>query len=184
MSAILNFKLTTNFYFFQQFIDIQDMSKTLHLKYPEYSRQKYKAFLEICEAGFNHLQKSAAAGQPQAPKQPKAINVSDSRWWFRVVPKYPINLFIDTAQFSVSANSPAIFAKPVPIWTLKLLNIGPVLFLDWRMLGNSWCCFHGFCYFSNWCFSVRKGQRCRFCHPPLWNFVVLVSARVDSLLLN
>ena len=112
------------------------MSKTLHLKYPEYSRQKYKAFLEICEAGFNHLQKSAAAGQPQAPKQPKAINVSDSRWWFRVVPKYPINLFIDTAQFSVSANSPAIFAKPVPIWTLKLLNIGPVLFLErWETPG-------------------------------------------------
>ena len=55
------------------------MSKTLHQKYPEYSRQKYKAFLEICEAGFNHLQKSAAAGQPQAQKQPKAVNVSDSR---------------------------------------------------------------------------------------------------------
>jgi len=55
------------------------MSKTLHQKYPDYSRQKYKAFLEICEAGFNHLQKSAAAGQAQIQKQPKPVEVSDSR---------------------------------------------------------------------------------------------------------
>jgi hypothetical protein len=62
----------------QQYIDIQDMSKNLHTRYPEYNRKKYKAFLEICEAGFDFLQKSAAAEASEEPAT-KKIEVSESR---------------------------------------------------------------------------------------------------------
>ena len=60
----------------QQYIDIQDMSKSLHTRYPEYNRKKFKAFQEICEAGFDFLQKSAAAEQQAAPP---TIEISESR---------------------------------------------------------------------------------------------------------
>jgi hypothetical protein len=45
----------------QQYIDISDMSRTLHKKYPEYGRRKLKVFYEICETCFNSLMKSTAA---------------------------------------------------------------------------------------------------------------------------
>jgi hypothetical protein len=54
------------------------MSKTLHQKYPDYQRRKYKVFLELCEAGFNYLQKTAAA-QASQEQSPKPIEVSESR---------------------------------------------------------------------------------------------------------
>jgi hypothetical protein len=71
-------KLSFFFIAFQQYIDIQDMSKNLHTRYPEYNRKKYKAFLEICEAGFDFLQKSAAAEASEEPAT-KKIEVSESR---------------------------------------------------------------------------------------------------------
>ena len=57
---------------------MQDMSKTLHQKYPDYQRLKYKVFCDICEAGFDYLQKSAAAKAKQ-DSAAKTITISDSR---------------------------------------------------------------------------------------------------------
>ena len=61
---------------------MQDMSKNLHFRYPEYNRKKYKAFQEICQAGFDYLQKSAAAEAASAASPPApTIEVSDSRYF-------------------------------------------------------------------------------------------------------
>ncbi len=58
------------------------MSKNLHTRYPEYNRKKFKAFQEICEAGFDYLQKTAAAAAAAASPPPApTIEVSDSRYF-------------------------------------------------------------------------------------------------------
>ena len=57
---------------------MKDMSKTLHQKYPDYQRLKYKVFYDICEAGLDYLQKSAAAKAKQDTAA-KTVTTSDSR---------------------------------------------------------------------------------------------------------
>jgi hypothetical protein len=57
------------------------MSKNLHTRYPEYNRKKFKAFQEICEAGFDYLQKTAAAAASAASPPAPTIEVSDSRYF-------------------------------------------------------------------------------------------------------
>ena len=68
-----------------------DMAKNLHTRYPEYNRKKYKVFVEICEKGFDFLQKSTVAQQDPPPE---TIEVSESRYFFRLKRFGSINLII------------------------------------------------------------------------------------------
>ena len=66
---------------FQQYIDIEEMSKKLHRNHEEYGRKKLKAFRAICEAAFEHIdmendmeeaEKEKKAKEEKAKKQAEA----------------------------------------------------------------------------------------------------------------
>ena len=58
----------------QQYIDIEAMCKSLHGKYPEYNRKKFRVFKEQVETAF---QKLLSGG---APTSRELIDIPDVLW--------------------------------------------------------------------------------------------------------
>ena len=42
-------------FYFQQYIDIEEMSRLLHKNHSEYGRKKLRVFRALCEAAFEHI---------------------------------------------------------------------------------------------------------------------------------
>ena len=60
-------------FFFQAYIDYNDMAKSLHDKFPEYKRIKFKAFKDQVEECFNRileaLNKQSESPEKETPKE-------------------------------------------------------------------------------------------------------------------
>ena len=73
-------------FFQQQYIDIEAMCKSLHGKYPEYNRKKFRVFKEQVETAFQKLLSGGAPSSRDLIDIPDLLGLSTFVWLLPVDP--------------------------------------------------------------------------------------------------